>query len=236
MEIISIPSAKVYLDGKEVGMTPYKKTDLTPGELEIKLIAENGREYGKKIRLENGSTTVVNRNLTDEGGGYSLLFEKTGYKNEAGLLVYSKPDRSAVAIDGEMKQYTPTRLDDVGVGDKQVTVSYPGKKTTDLFVKAIAGYQLVIDIELGNEKDIVLLNPTPTAISPKENTLKIKIKNTETGWLRVRSNDSTSGEEIARLNSGTTVLATDIKPEWIQVVLDNGESGWISAKYAEKVE
>ena len=39
LEIMSFPVAKVYLNNKEVGITPYKNMNLKPGENEIKLIS-----------------------------------------------------------------------------------------------------------------------------------------------------------------------------------------------------
>ena len=41
IEINSYPVAKVFLDGKEVGMTPYKNRSLLPVEVEVKLVTND---------------------------------------------------------------------------------------------------------------------------------------------------------------------------------------------------
>ena len=47
IEINSYPVAKVFLDGKEMGMTPYKNRSLLPQEVEVKLVT-NDKECQKR--------------------------------------------------------------------------------------------------------------------------------------------------------------------------------------------
>ena len=49
IEIDSYPVAKVYINGKEMGLTPYRNRNLTPGEIEVKLDA-NGKTWTRKIK------------------------------------------------------------------------------------------------------------------------------------------------------------------------------------------
>ena len=235
IEIISNPSATVYIDGKEAGSTPYKNMSLKPGEVDIRLVAKD-IEWNKKIHLENGANTVINRDFgsnSETSGGYILYFEATGDKEKAGILISSKPDRATIAIEDEVKGYSPIRLEDVGQGDKKLVISFPGHKNIGSFVKFVNGYQLVIEAELPVE-DIV--EPVETvAVIPTQKVQKVKIKSTETGWLRVRSSSDTNGTEVAKVKPDEEYELMEEKTDWIKISLGDGKSGWISSKYAEKL-
>ena len=153
LEILSYPTAKVYIDGKDAGMTPYKNNALMPGDIEIKLTTGSG-EWTKTVHLENGANTVINREFgktEEENGGYILYFESTGDGKKAGLMVSSNPNRAAAYIDDEIKGYSPIRIDSAGDGDKKLTISYPGYKSVSTFVKLVNGYQLVMEADLAKE-------------------------------------------------------------------------------------
>jgi uncharacterized protein YgiM (DUF1202 family) len=125
------------------------------------------------------------------------------------------------------------RITNVGEGDKRLVVSYPGYKSISSFVKLINGYQLVAEVDLTKEEDKApMVEPTPTLAIK---TVSVKIKQTETGWLRVRSQPNASGTEIMRVNAGETYSLVEEKTEWYKINLGNNNSGWISTKYAEKV-
>ena len=241
VEIVSTPTAKVYIEEKEMGMTPYKNNSLLPGEINIKLVTSEGVEWRKKVKLFNGINTAVNWKLAEkenESGGYILYLEKTGDKNKAGLMINASPDQSVVYIDGEIKGFTPMRLDSIGEGDREITVSFPGRRNTNIIVKAINGFRLVLDTTLSEEQiaatptEQLTLQPTP-ATSPQQ---KIMIKETETGWLRVRESASNSSTEIDRVKPLSIYTILEEKTGWYRINLENGKTGWVSSMYAEKVE
>ena len=232
--MISYPQAQVFIDGKEAGTSPYKNNSLTPGDKEIRLVID-GAEWSKTVHLENGANTVINRELdkeTNKNGGYILYLESTGDNKKAGLLITAKPDRAAVAIDGEIKGFSPLRIDDIGEGDKQVTLSFPGYKTIDMFVRSIPGYQLVVEADLATETVESQQIPTPEVTPPLE---QIKIKTTETGWLRVRKDADTNSEEVTKVKPNEIYSLIEVSGDWEKIDLGNGKSGWISTKYADKL-
>ena len=236
---MSYPTAKVYLDGKEAGMTPYKNNSLSPGEVEVRLTA-NDQVWTKKVHLENGANTVVNREFgksEEESGGYVLYFEATGDNKKSGLLISSRPDRAAVYIDDEIKGYSPLRIDDIGDGDKKLGVSFPGRKSASSYVKFVDGYQLVMETDLAKEETIVIPdnnNEAAVSTSSAETATMVIIKETETGWLNVRESASSSGVAITKINPGEKYKLLEENNGWYKIDLGNGKSGWISAKYAEK--
>ena len=238
IEIISYPVAKVYIDGKEAGITPYKNNSLKPGEVEIRLSA-NDVDWVKKVHLENGANTVINRDFgKDDGqsGGYTLYFESTGDSKKAAFLISSEPDRAAVYLDDEIKGYSPLRIDDVGEGDKKITLSFPGYKSVSSYVKFINGYQLVVNGDLAKEKvdtPPITADDTPEASMSAQKTEKATISATETGWLRVRS-EANNGIEVTKVKPGEKYSILEEKDGWYRIDLGSGKTGWISAKYAAK--
>lgn len=242
IEINSYPIAKVYLDNKEVGMTPYKNKNLKPGEVEVKLVT-NDSNWSRKIKLQNNINTVIDWEFgkTEENsGGYILYLEKTGDKKKAGLMVISDPSEATLSVDNEIKGFTPMKINNIGEGDRHLTVTYPNHKNADVFVKAVKEYQLVLEVILA--KEIVEI-PTQNK-SESENEIenkdlietvpKIKIKETETGWLKVREASSSASKEIKRVNPGETYDMLLQDGDWTKIDLGNNQIGWVSSKYVEK--
>ena len=228
VEIVSNPMAKVYINGIEKGMTPYKDNSLKPGVIEIKLDNNNGNFWERKIKLENNVTSVINWTLGEEGdGGYILSMEKTGKKG--GILVNSNPGGAMIYLDGELKNSTPALIEEVGGGDKKLSISFPGYKSVNLIIKVVDNYQLIVDTKL--EKEDVLV---PSQIPTKSLEPRLKILETETGWLRVRDAANNNGIEIGRAKPGEIYELLDENTDWYQIKFEE-KSGWISTKYAEKI-
>lgn len=242
VEIMSYPTAKVFIDNKEAGMTPYKNVTLKPGEVEIRLEARGSR-WTKNVELKDNVNTIINWEFGEsekDSGGYLLFMERTGDEKRSGLMISASPDKAAVTIDGEIKEFTPMRIDDMGQGDKQVAITFPGYKSINLYVKALVGYQLVIEAKMVEEK----ANQTPETeleleVEPVEEVVESKdeviIKETETGWLRVRESSSSASREVMRINPGETYELLDEGNGWYKISLDEEASGWISARYADKL-
>jgi hypothetical protein len=243
VEILSYPPAKVYINGKEMGMTPYKNNSLDPGDIEIKL-STGSTDWTKEIHLEDGANTVVNRefgNTNEESGGYTLYFESTGDDKKAGLLVSSNPDRAAVYIDDDIKGYSPIRIDDAGEGDKKLSISFPGDQTISSFVKLVNGYQLVVKADLAKEATDIAPDAGTTNLEISSGSAQlatgtmITIGQTETGWLRVRAAADGNSAEITTVKPGEKYKMLSEVTDWYLIDLGVGKSGWVSAKYAEKV-
>jgi hypothetical protein len=242
IEINSYPVAKVFLDGKEVGMTPYKNRSLLPQEVEVKLVT-NDNEWSKKIKLQNNISTVVDWEFgkdNQSSGGYVLYLEKTGDKNKAGIMINTTPAKSTVVIDNEVKGLSPIRISNIGEGDKHLALSFPNHKTIDIFMKSVLEYQLVVDAVLPEEK--IIIEPEEErreSISTEIgniSAISIKIKETETGWLRVRESSSSAAREVGRVTPGESYPMIDKNTDWYKIDLGDGKNGWISASYGEKSE
>jgi hypothetical protein len=95
------------------------------------------------------------------------------------------------------------------------------------------GYQLIIDTKM--EKENITDNAGSVTPMPTINLgPKIKIKETETGWLRVRDSASNNGIEIGRAIPGNTYEMISEGTDWYQIKFGD-KNGWVSTKYAEKI-
>ena len=238
IEIVSYPTAKVFLNGKEAGMTPYKNTEMKAGELALALEAGEKR-WERKIELRRNINTVVDWEMdqtTEESGWYVLYMERTGDIKRAGMMISTMPDEAMVTIEGEVKGFAPMRLEQIGEGDRQIMLSYPGYKTQTIFARALAGYQLVVEASLLAEGkgEEAKNEPTPTTTEEIKQQ-KIMIKPTETGWLRVRTTPKSDGEEITKVKPGEEYGWLTEENGWYKIDLGNGKSGWILSKYGEKL-
>ena len=236
LEIMSFPVAKVFVNDREVGMTPYKNMNLKPGENEIKLVNGN-REWKRKVDLQNNVSTIIDWQFGDDvdgDSGYILYLERTGDK-KASVLVNSNPDKSVVKIDNVPRGISPIKLRDIEIGERQLTVSLQGYKDINVFMKAIDGYQLVVDAKLAKEKiDIDQMINTNETSSSLNVAKKVTIKETETGWLRVREENKNSSKEIGRVKPGESYDLLEEKTDWYKIDIGSSKSGWISSTYAEK--
>ncbi|MFA5025132.1 MAG: PEGA domain-containing protein [Candidatus Shapirobacteria bacterium] len=232
VEITSKPIAKVYINGKESGTTPYKNNTLKPGDIYLKLDDNKGNFWERKIKLENNVTSVINWNFDDNRNtGYILSMEKTG--GNGSILVNSNPDGAMIYLDGEARNNSPSKIESVEDGDKKLSINYPGYKTINLIIKVVKGYQLIVDAKL--EKEVradtgVTITPIPTSILGP----KIRIKETETGWLRIRDAANNNGIEIGKAKPGDVYELISENNGWYQIKF-GGKNGWVSTKYAEKI-
>jgi hypothetical protein len=64
---------------------------------------------------------------------------------------------------------------------------------------------------------------------------RLKILDTLTGWLNVRSKPSLAGEILTKVDSGEKFEYVDEKDGWYLIRLENDEQGWISKKYATEL-
>jgi hypothetical protein len=169
-----------------------------------------------------------------------LYVEKTGDKNKAGIMINTTPGKSTIVIDNEVKGLSPIRISNIGEGDKHLALSYPNHKTIDIFMKSVLEYQLVVDAVLPKEEVIVEPEEEKVADVLTEistvSTINIKIKETETGWLRVREASSSAAKEIGRVTPGKSYPMIEENTDWFRIDLGNGKSGWISSSYGEKSE
>lgn len=263
LQVSSTPKATVFIDGNQVGTTPFFDDKITPGEHTVKLVPEINKDelvsWEGKVNFAPGIVTAINRVLGKteaESSGEILALEKIAARDTASLAVVSIPDQAVVKINEEPKGFTPVLAERLTPGEYRVTISSPGFEEKVITAQTVAGYKLTVNVKLA-QKIEGIAEATPsgeleeeeeakTSPSPKESPKPsptpppkpyVLIKDTPTGWLRVRMGPSTSATEAAKVNPGEMFpYLNEEENGWYKIEYEKGEEGWVSGTYAELVE
>jgi len=261
LQISTTPRAIVYLDGSQVGVTPFFDDKIKSGEHTLKLVPESTTDslasWEGKVNLLPGILTVVNRNFgssESNSSGEMLTLERIGRKDKSSLAVISVPDQAVVKIAGEPRGFTPLTV------DYSVVISASGYEEKSISASTIGGYKLIINVQLAQQMEGIEgatesaenkdeqtnevakdVTPTPTAKATPTTkaTLPAKpyvtVKDTPTGWLRVRV--APEGEEVAKINVGESFPYLDEEDNgWYKLEYEDGEEGWASSVYLDLVK
>ena len=264
LRVDSSPTVSISLDNNHLGRSPFQDK-VQAGEYTIKLTPESTIDqlasWQGKISVGQNLLTYVNANIAESELTTAVDFlwlEKISSKNTE-LSLTTNPDGATVLVDNETKGISPLTVSDITPGDHTLSVTSPGFAPRNLKIKTTAGYKLIVSMKLALSSNI---SPTPEATSsptPSVSvtpTLKITptkaatssattpdpakpfaiIKDTPTGFLRVRMEPSTAATEAARVNPGEKYHIYDEKSGWYQIQYEGTSKGWISGQYAEKVE
>lgn len=246
VQLNAYPKSTVYIDGVQAGTTPYENDEISSGEVSLRLVPEAtfSASWERKLILNPDTQTVVNWEFdpnSDLEAGEVLYLEKTSLKDRAGLVVTCIPDSCTITVDNQMRGFSPLNLEDIGEGSHKILISLPGYKTREISARSINHYRLVVDIKLSKET----IEAIPEEKEEEESEEKqeeemdrpyILIKDTPTGWLRVRMEPSVSATEAAKVNPGEKFSLLDEESGWYQIRYQDSEEGWISGRYAEKFE
>lgn len=237
------PASAVYLNGEQVGKTPYDKT-VAPGEIVIRLIPESFQAplvpYETKITLVAGIKTVIRRDFGESqetSAGEIISFEKVG-KDQSNLVVISIPDSAELLIDGGQRTFTPHKTSDIPVGQHTLALKADGYVERSVPVKTHQGYKLTAIVQLALATNANKTEPVPTEKSKEPERPMVEILSTPVGFLRVRNQASSLADEVGRVQPGEryVLVLEDEKTGWYKIEYEEGKEGWISNQYAKKIE
>ena len=239
LQIHSFPKAEVYVNNQRVGETPYSNEKLSPGDSVVKLRAASGETefvWEQKVRLTSDTLTYINRELGKDNfssAGEILFLERLPVPDKAEIAVVSEPPGASLKIDGAEKGVAPTTITNVLPGDHELLVSLVGFRDRIIHPRILAGYRLnVVVSQSKTGQEVAVTSPTPTPATPSGTMAKpyATIKNTPTGWLRVRTSPSTAASESGRVDPGKSFPLLDEQNEWVKIKTENAE-GWVSKSY-----
>jgi uncharacterized protein YgiM (DUF1202 family) len=266
LEITTTPASTVFLNGENLGPTPYINKELKAGTYSLKLVPTSGDNlapYETNLVLVPKASTIISRTFAPsdlDSSGYTLqLQEDPG--GGTYLSVISDPDNVNVTIDGKPSGFSPLSKLATGPGSHALIVTSPGYVEQSLPVNAVKGYNLIINFKLASQTITLtpsipatssatvsdLSSPAPSASGsarPSSSPLTLKpdkpyvlIGETGTGWLRVRKDASGTSQEIGKANTGEALKYLGESTDLGWHKVDfDGAVGWVSGKYTTLVK
>jgi hypothetical protein len=220
LEVKSNPNAKLFINGKENGTTPFKNENLTPGEYTIKLISDQGEWTSNVIPIAENTTYHIFRELTknpeDQAG------ENVGLEKGRGISIVTTPASVEISLDGQKQGNSPYIIPSVSAGTHELTLSKDGYQSRTLKVKTFEGYKIVVEIQLrplatGNDpKASPSASPSNTAsasASPTESP-KGSTKPTVTPKASPTPKSSTAASTAP---TGNTITILSTPTGWLRV-------------------
>lgn len=241
LEINTTPEVAVFINGQNMGTTPFKK-EFKPQKLEVKLAEKNNPEkvlWQAKVPITSSAITLIKYqfNQNDQQAYSELLtLTKIPDKKNGALLISSLPDQAIINLDGETKGYTPLLLEEVSPGHHSLEINLDGYQNTIIGLNVAAGFQLNAEIKLAKIDD----EKNQEVASEKQNLTQetVTILSTPTGWLRVRGGPGTGFAEVARVNPGEEYSLLEKDGDWLKIALESEleeekTEGWILGQYAK---
>jgi hypothetical protein len=234
LRVESNQKAKVYIDDKELGNTPYQNETLSQGEYKIALKKEDqatsSGEFSWQgfVRLNEGTLTVVNRELSDNRSASSG--ETITLDMGKGVTIVSTPSVAEIKVDGKDMGRTPISIPELEPGEHQFLISKANFLKRNIRATLVEGYNLTLTVDLAqDEADLSKISTEPTL-----KTSEVIIKQTPVGFLRVRAQANLNSDEIGRVNPGETHILLEELPNWNRIRLPDGKEGYVSSSYTEK--
>lgn len=248
LKINSSPSASVFIDNVALGKTPYDEKQKI-GDFILKLIPDGSATetatWQGKVSVYKNALTFVNRELgsTDiNSAGEIFTITKMDKPSSNGprgeISVDSDPTGAIVYLDNDEKGVAPLILEDVISGEHEVSVYMPGFFRRTQKVNVVEGYRVSADFKLAIDQSQQAQQVAPTGgkiATPgaQLNKVKVTVKDTPTGWLRVHDGPSLDASESGKVNPGDQFDLLDEKDGWFKIHFDD-KDGWISSVYADK--
>ena len=236
--IETVPEATVFINGSEVGTTPFEG-EFTENEVDLKLVPNSYGSplvpYETRILLTKGVKTIVRRIFGEEeetSYGEEISFERLGGKLIS-ISVISIPDGAKVFIDGGFVDTTPVKLSsDVKVGEHRIMIQTEGFENKEVLVQTVTGYGVLLIADLSKKQSEDLSDDQGVDNQDGLSPALVEILDTPVGYLRVRSEGATASAEIDKVKPGEKYELIEEKDQWLKIKLDNDIEGWIFSDYA----
>lgn len=262
LQVTSVPKSTVFLNDKEVGKTPYYDEKLAIGEYTLRLTSDVpsvNSQWQAKVKIISRVLTVVSRDLGPSellSSGHIISLEQLPDAQKSEISVISTPTGAQVNIDSNPIGQTPVSQTNVKQGEHSIDISLAGYKSRNVRIQTVLGYRLMLNVQLAQ----ALLDQTsgtdasasaqltatgssqltkPAAPAVNSGNLppkpRIKVLDTPTGWLNVRSGPTLGSSIVVKINPGEYYPYLDEQTGWVKIKYNNGQSeGWVSSQYVEK--
>jgi hypothetical protein len=248
LQILSRPTAAVFLDNVMRGNTPFTNT-LKEGEYLLKIVpdgvATSAASWQKKIQVISGALTHVDVQLeSTDIASWADVYWLTPLKmfvKTSSLSIETEPSGALIYIDKDEKGVSPLIMEDVPTGSHELSIFMPGFARRSKKINLSHGYELhgYVKLALDPSQKIQYSIEEPPALATSAASIQepdntVQILDTPTGWLRVREEPTLSGSESARVNPGQRFELIEEQTGWYKIKIDGQKQGWISSEYAKK--
>jgi hypothetical protein len=248
VRIVSEPAgASVLIDNNEVGKTPFSSDKISEGEYDLKLDLAGYESQTARMAIHKGYTANVSLKMFP----LPVPVKIKQFEGSTGFYDLST-DNPAVSSDTQdwvnaVIYWNKTRginLEETGI-NKEPMFDYFVDYKGNLFDKEGKILDMASDLSavkaakksayLGRTMDGPGITKEAKDALYKLGNISIgkkgTIKQTPTGWLRVRSAAGLSGAEIAKVNVGQEVPVLEEQIGWIKIKVSDTVEGWVSADY-----
>lgn len=247
LRVDSVPlKTRVFLNDREIGLTPYYDEQLAAGEYRVKLIPPSSAlplrlSWETDIRLTGGTLTYISRDLgtiDEETAGQVLTLEKTASDKKTELVVVSTPDGATVLVDKIDRGRAPLMLTDIQPGNHIINISSPAYADQIVNSRIIPGFRLNIAVKLRRLPSLVreTIRPTADLIATSSGQAITKpyvlISETPLGFLRVRTLPDFTASESGKVLPGEKYPLLSESQGWVKIKQE-GTEGWVSGQYVE---
>jgi PEGA domain len=132
----NVSNAKVFIDGREVGVVPFDIKNVKPGEHVIEVKAEGYATREERVVVNAGATEIRKMDLNVDGG-----------PNQGIIKVVSPVPEAEVFIDGASVGKVPQEKR-TSAGEHFVVVKLPGYKDFEQKVRVEASQSITVSAEL----------------------------------------------------------------------------------------
>jgi len=254
LKITSSPVASVFIDNVAVGKTPFEER-WKVGEYIIKLIPEgvatDTASWSGKVKVEKNLTYVNidlgSSDLTTAGEIFTMKKSETAKGGKGEIYVETEPSGAIVSLDNDEKGVATLLLEEVPIGVHELSVFMPGFFKRTQKINVYAGYRIYAKFKLAVDQSQKFINQIEeekksTESAKKEQKKYVVIKETPTGWLRVRTDASLGASESAKVKVGERYEFLEEKEGWYKIKFNGNkegviegefDEGWISSSYAK---
>jgi len=246
LKVASTPAASIFIDNVAVGKTPFHDK-YKVGEFIIKIIPEGiateAASWQGKVKIYKNSLTYINRELgSSDIASAGEIFTTTKMEkspsnaNFGEVYVETEPQGAIVYLDNDEKGVASMILSDILRGEHELSIFMPGFFRRTKKINIDPGYRVNAYIKLAiDQSQPMKSNETKSASNSGQlKKTYIIIKDTPTGWLRVREEASVNASESARVNPGEKFELIEEQTDWYKIKYDTNKEGWVSSVYSEK--
>jgi PEGA domain len=224
----SNPAGNVFINDKEVGVSPYQDENMAPGSYTVRIKSESGEWTSNKIRILENTIYNINRELavnSSEQAGENVSIEKG-----KGITVVTLPSQVEVSLDGQKQGNTPYLIPSASEGEHEILLTKEGYVSRKIKIRARDDYKIVIEAQLKKE-GTATTQPSPTAAPSSTASASPSAKATATA----KASASVTPKASASATPKASVAASTAPGANTVTILDT-PTGWLRVRDKAGIE